>query len=568
MRLWLLLIAVSLTAQTLTRKNIASILDFENSTADRFPIGWSGSTAPSVIADSSTANTGRLSARIERTTTDNGFTTITAGIPYDFTARTIEYRGFIKTENVRDAAAMWIRIDGPAGSLAFASLQPQAINGSRDWREYSLTLQGNPEGRQLVFGFLLSGPGRAWVDSLQLIVDGKPIAEAPDREPTVLETDREFSAGSRIAIEQLSDVQVANLASLALVWGFVKYHHPTVTSGKRHWDFDLFRVMPAVLSAENTEVAAAAIADWVDALGPVPQCTSCASLRDANLQLAPPSMDWVQSLGDRLGTKLESIHPNRTTTPQFFVELFPNVGNPNLERELYYASIRLPDSGYQLLGLFRFWNLMQYFNPNRDIMGDDPDDTEYWNRTLAESIRPFALAKTRVEYQQAFLKLIAKVHDTHANLWSGISTRPPVGACMLPVDIRFVEDRPVVYRTTARPGTAAGPLRIGDVITAIDGSTVESLLDAWRPFYAASNEPTRLRDIGINMTRGACGAVDVTVDRGGETTTLAATRHTLSVIDTSRAFVHDLPGPAFQKPAEDIAYIKISDARGGGRPLL
>ena len=35
----------------------------------------------------------------------------------------------------------------------------------------------------------------------------------------------------------------------------------------------------------------------------------------------------------------------------------------------------------------------------------------------------------------------------------------------------------------------------------------------------------------------------------------------VNTIDTSRTFVHDRPGPAFHKPAEDIAYIKISDAR-------
>jgi hypothetical protein len=38
----------------------------------------------------------------------------------------------------------------------------------------------------------------------------------------------------------------------------------------------------------------------------------------------------------------------------------------------------------------------------------------------------------------------------------------------------------------------------GDVITEIDGAPLSTLLDRWRPYYGASNEAARLRDIAIN----------------------------------------------------------------------
>ena len=83
--------------------------------------------------------------------------------------------------------------------------------------------------------------------------------------------------------------------------------------------------------------------------------------------------------------------------------------------------------------------------------------------------------------------------------------------------VRFVEGRPVV--TTAGVG-----LERGDVITALDGVPVTKLLQDWIPYYAASNEPTRLRDIARFMTRGACAEATVGVTRTTGETIVKATR--------------------------------------------
>jgi len=67
--------------------------------------------------------------------------------------------------------------------------------------------------------------------------------------------DHEFDAGSGIVLNKLSKIQIDNLATLGKVWGFLKYHHPAVTAGTRQWDFDLFRIMPAILAAPDRAAA-------------------------------------------------------------------------------------------------------------------------------------------------------------------------------------------------------------------------------------------------------------------------------------------------------------------------
>jgi hypothetical protein len=152
------------------------------------------------------------------------------------------------------------------------------VRGTGEWTEYSVRLTFNREARQFVAGFLLVGTGTVWADDFQLLVEGRPIAEAPGRAPTVLETDREFDATSRVSVGALSEMQVKNLTMLARVWGFLEYHHPAVVTGRHHWDYELFRVMPKVLEAAEPAEASRAIGEWIAKLGPVPDCTSCATL--------------------------------------------------------------------------------------------------------------------------------------------------------------------------------------------------------------------------------------------------------------------------------------------------
>ena len=252
-------------------------------------------------------------------------------------------------------------------------------------------------------------------------------------------------------------------------------------------------------------------------------------------------------MGVELSVALRRIHANRPAAgSQFYVSLAPGIFNPLFQNEPAYADVALPDAGFQLLALYRFWNIIQYWFPYRDVIG------ETWNNVLREFVPRLALAKTASDYDRQLLALIARVHDTHANLWSSLSARPPVGACQLPVTLRFVDGRAVVT-------SGGGGLETGDVVTALDGVPVTKLIADWSPYYAASNEPTRLRDIARSMTRGACGATSVGIERRSGRQTITAARVTAAA--PAGPITHDLPGPTFRKLSEDVAYLKLSSVK-------
>lgn len=466
--------------------------------------------------------------------------------------RTIELRGYMKQEDVSDYSGFWMRQDGQTPNLAFVSMQNRQINGTRDWGQHSITFNIHPDARVLFFGFLMGGTGKAWADDLELLVDGKPFTES------ILDQDREFDTGSGITVTGLTAVQIDNLAVLAKVWGFLKYHHLRITSGGLQWDYELMRVLPKILAAGDRSAASDALVQMISGLGTVEACTRCASLNTDNLHLAP-ALEWISNedlLDAGLSRQLREIHANRpSANRQFHLMTAPGVGNPVFDRELSYERVRFPDFGFQLLALYRFWNMIEYWFPYRDVIG------EGWDSVLRRFLPRIALAASFNDYQLEMMALIANVHDTHANLWSSISVRPPSGPCQLPVVVRFIENRAAVTGYSDQTGGPATGLKVGDIISTLDGAAVSQLVERWTPYYAASNDPTRLRDIARYLTRGACGDTALKVERENETLDLKAQRRTTTTQDLLASATHDLPGDAFRLLSSDVAYLKLSSVR-------
>lgn len=241
---------------------------------------------------------------------------------------------------------------------------------------------------------------------------------------------RAQGVASGTVVKRLSPVQIGNLVTLGKVWGFLKYHDPAVTSGKLDWDKELFRVMPKVLAARTSTDADAVLVKWIDSLGAVAPCKPCAHLSKKNLEYGP-DLGWLSDtslLGPALSQKLLGIYKNRTTGQQYYDE----DGTAPFEHERTYPPGDFPDSRLQLLALFRFWNIIEYWYPDRNTLG------ESWDGVLKEFVPRLALAKTFDDYQFQLMQLIAEIHDSHANLWSSEALYPPAGACHLPVLLGFV----------------------------------------------------------------------------------------------------------------------------------
>jgi len=540
------------------RVDLAPALGFE--TPDSRTTYWLGATA----YDSMVVHAGHWSALLDRPPGAAGqFSAVSARVPRDFVGDTLEIRGWLKFEGVTGFTGLWQRQDGPAERpVEFDNMRSRGLRGTAPWTEYRIRLPLSPQARNVVFGALLVGNGKVWLDDMSIEVDGKPLASLPVHEApnTIFDRDTAFTASSGLTLERVSDLQRENLVRLGKVWGFLKYHHPAVVRGERNWDFDLFRVAPRVLAAPNAATAERVLAAWVDSLGAVKPCVDCVQLpADARVR---PRLDWIRNrawLGNELSARLVAIHASRPdTTEQFYVSHLPGVRNPSFDNEAAYARLREPDAGYRLLALFRLWNIVEYWAPNRELADRD------WDATLREFVPRMLAARTRDDYRRETLALVARIHDTHANLWSAVDeVRPPVGKAGLPVTVRFVANQAVVAGySNPRLGPATG-LRVGDIVAAIDGTPVATLVERWRPLYCGSNDATRRRDMARSLTIGAAGPVSVQVLRDRERLTLQAIRVPVDSLDRAAERVHDHAGPTFRRLSDDVAYLKLSSVKSG-----
>ena len=82
-------------------------------------------------------------------------------------------------------------------------------------------------------------------------------------------TDHEFDTSSKFSFrdQPLTDVKVERLALICKVWGLYKYRHPAVRSGQYDWNYQLFRMLPAALSARNDREFVKELMRWLPERG-------------------------------------------------------------------------------------------------------------------------------------------------------------------------------------------------------------------------------------------------------------------------------------------------------------
>jgi hypothetical protein len=76
-----------------------------------------------------------------------------------YLGRRVCFGAMLRTHDVTDWAGLWLRVDGPGGTLVIDNMQDRALRGTTDWTAARIVLDVTLEARVLLFGALLSGAG-------------------------------------------------------------------------------------------------------------------------------------------------------------------------------------------------------------------------------------------------------------------------------------------------------------------------------------------------------------------------------------------------------------------------
>jgi len=285
----------------------------------------------------------------------------------------------------------------------------------------------------------------------------------------------------------LSCSKIANkdLAQIGKVWGLLKYHHPSVTSGKYDWDEELFKLIDCVATNPDNLTLNSILENWINSLGQVKTIRLKANYIEEDIKLVPDN-DWIHDtvlLGAALSAKLVTIESaNRPKRSYYFYDVAKE-GIATPANENSYKDIDLNEN-YRLLSLFRFWNIIQYFYPYRYAMG------EKWENVLTKYIPQMVSHQTRKEYILTLMRLTAEVNDAHV----AIREQDWVfGKNSLPCVLSVIENKVIVTDFYDKELVDSSGITIGDEILELDGVPVNKIVDGLMPYCSGVNMPTKLR---------------------------------------------------------------------------
>jgi C-terminal processing protease CtpA/Prc len=309
---------------------------------------------------------------------------------------------------------------------------------------------------------------------------------------------------------QTTAKETEKIATFCKLWGFLKYHHPTVAQGELDWDKEFTTRIKKLDSLRSKQAISHYYSQWISSLGEVKSCFKCKDDPPGSLKFNL-EMDWISDTNiftPVLIDQLLFIHQNRNQGRNFYVQQNKNIGNTGYENEKSYPDSIFPSIELRLLGLSRYWNIINYYYPYKYIIGQD------WDSVLTEMIPKFKDSNDTISYHLAMMELTAKINDSHAGFVSKY-TNQYFGIKWAPFKFKIIENKVIVTGFYSDSLCEINDLRYGDVFLEVDGSTIEEIINAKSKYIGASNQAAKLRNMNYAIFNGASDSANVIFEREG-----------------------------------------------------
>jgi hypothetical protein len=168
------------------------------------PRGWragdlEGASKDYVVGvDSSCFHSGRAAAYIRAANAEpEGFGVLSQRFQaHDFLGSRLRLSGHLRVSGVTGWAGLWMRVDGRDGELQkFDNMEQRPVKGTSEWVRRDVVLDIPVNVYAIAIGCLLVGPGRVWMDDLELSIVGPDV-------PTTVTEEVLLNAPVNLAFEE------------------------------------------------------------------------------------------------------------------------------------------------------------------------------------------------------------------------------------------------------------------------------------------------------------------------------------------------------------------------------
>lgn len=483
---------LSLALPAIGQKNEYN-LDIEKPCKSHAICHWEIKNENTVIQrDSIEKYEGKYSLMIESKTDSIGMSGVKNIINDSFSGEEISLVGFMKTEKVTKAYIYMI-IGTQDNPIAYDL--STSVSGSNDWKELSVHLPYSSEATQITIACNIEGSGKIWLDDFDLKIDGKEIQNKTSFK-------KESPTWPKFSVEDLSTKDIEKIAFLGKLWGFLKYYHPLVSSGKYNWDGKLFEILPLIKNSEfNNKVE-----DWVKSLGNVPSSTNTEN--SLNMPkgefVSKPDLNWFESnfVTPDLRILLERLLANKLHS-NYYVDYDNQLNIPHFQNEKIYPKMEYSDFGLRLVSLFRYWNYIEYFYPYRYLISDN------WDNTLQIYVPKMFNAVNEEEYTLTIAELAASTEDTHHILIHNRIMEEYFGKFKAPISVKFMNHKLIIVNSSKEH-----KVRAGDKILKIENEKIKNIESRLEKYCVGSNKVTTLREISKKAIRTNQDFINLDIQRG------------------------------------------------------
>jgi len=286
------------------------------------------------------------------------------------------------------------------------------------------------------------------------------------------------------------------------VWNFTKYYHPALAKGTVNADTLFFSNLPLLDKVESNEEFDLFIQNYLKKL---PKTVAISNTKPVSGKLLTTNKEqkWFKSgkiFSSSIKSELAEIFDNRyrdsihyyIPNVHYFADI-PNEGEYKIEKEknVPYA--------LRMLTLAKFQGAVDYLFPHKYLMDANFDGV------LKKNIPLFANCESRLEYEKMLLKIVSTFNDTHSYKFVNQllykreifkrNSFPPFAYSVF-------DDKIIVTDLIVTEDCAKAAIKIGDIITAVNGESVKDLVNRLSGMLSVSNRTTllfRLSDYYSNL---------------------------------------------------------------------
>ena len=282
-----------------------------------------------------------------------------------------------------------------------------------------------------------------------------------------------FITSTSIASFGQNNIKETYLVGYGQVWGFLKYFHPETS--KQDWDRVLLDDYDELIACNSNQAFNEIISNLFEKCGSFEP-----KKRDIDgLLKFSESFDWLVSSALN-STNRSAIATLRFNKPRFKNKYISQVryGNPKITNEKDYGAYTY-DPSIQYLAITRYWNIINYFCPNRRIIPNN------WTQVYYRNLQNFISAKNHEDYYFAVRKLTAEIRDGHGFILT--ENDPMDNHNYAPFDCLSFSDG---YYITAVFQDSIQPIDLKrmDKIISINGEPVKERMQKIGAYLSTSND--------------------------------------------------------------------------------